>query len=249
MQPSLTNCHTFKKEPTMTFSTKATLLAAALLSVASVAQAQSDQGTLSVGIKTWITNWNGNHVGLIGNSYVAEHLNTNSPKTVFIPSIQYRRGDFGVSASVLTSTNFNLSSSSVTASLDRSEYDVSAQYFMLPNVALSAGYKQLKWDGIPAKGPFVGISASAPINNSFSLYASLGLGSLKAQEYSSGYQLAEAGVAYSLGGLGPMVKSAAITAGYRTQRLKVNGIKYPNGQTFNLTDSTNGFTFSFVASF
>ena len=229
---------------------KASLLAVLLLSVASAAQAQSDQGTLTFGIKTWVTNWQGNHVVTSSTPYVAEHLNTGSAKAVLIPSLQYRRGNFGFSASTLVASTFSMSSATVAADLKRSEYDVTGQYFIAPNVALSAGYKSLKWDAVTTKGPIVGVSASAPISDSTSLYASYGMGFMKsAGLYNTDYQLAEAGVAYSLGSMGTFVKSSAITAGYRFQRLKFKNVVYPNGQKFNFTDVTDGLTLSFVASF
>lgn len=213
----------------------------------------SNELSFSVGVRTWINDWQSNGVTVNGNKQpILSHVNS-EVKTSVIPFTLVRYRDLGFSASTLLSTDYASSDGITPNYSSRKEYDVNVLYYFLPSASVSLGYKNLEWSGVSMSGLTVGLSASAPISDRLGIYGTLGIGKLKTKigdsSYDADYSLIETGLGYSLGPVGQSIKSSAITLGYRQQRIKAANVFIGNGVYRDVNDNTSGVTAGVVASF
>jgi hypothetical protein len=204
-----------------------------------------------------------------GSREVTETINSNT-KVAVIPQLSIRYGDWLGTVSALTPTNYTLTPSWGTPlAASRYEIDGNLGYYMLPGLALTAGYKQVeqKFGGtFKWHGPTVGASGTAGLGKGFSLYGTVGVGYMKAElpfadgadqtSLNANYVLGEAGVAYSFGALGRLTRSLNVTLGYRSQTLTTRGYGLADTSTTpptvsrqDVRDTTQGPTLSVVAVF
>jgi hypothetical protein len=268
---------------------KKTALASALLFAglspgASFAQMpQWEDTSVTIGLKTWVTNWNTwfsqtstNGVpGVVPPTLVISNdvFNRKAESEVtFIPQLTLRNGPWLLSGSALAKKDFTFFLNNRgglqelnEVTFERKEYDVNVGYAIAPGVAVTLGYKDLRYEGgsykYNAKGPTIGISGSAPLAMGASMYGSIGYGRPKINEDAGtekkrgSYLLTEIGLAYPLGQLNEGLKTTVVTAGYRYQRLSSGNVtsesfSVVNGQVgtslgeraVELVDVTEGFT-------
>lgn len=202
----------------------------------------------------------------------AENFTAGSRITA-IPTLSLRSGEWLLSASQFNSTRYSFEGNAGAFSARRDEVDALVGYYLLPTLAATLGYKQVKQDfGANAKfrysGPTLGAAASAPLTAGFTLYASFGVGRMSTRlpvrdaagrsTFDANYLLGELGLAYSLnpGPLGPTVKAATLTAGYRSQVLSTTGFGIaldPSNPSISrstkLRDTTEGLTLGLSLTF
>lgn len=216
------------------------------------AQARADDPALSVtvGARLWYAQWTtfSYFPGIEGQPAQAMTEVSAPDKVVVMPVVGVRYGDVFGSASAFTSTRFAFDNGS---NARRSEFDANAGYSVMPNLALTLGYKSVsQTDGSQRyrpRGPVLGASANAPLGSGLSLYGSLGIGWLKtpagdAISFRTGYRLAEVGLAYAFNTERPRW---TLTGGYRIQVLtSKDAFEGQDGR-----DTTQGFTLGVNATF
>ncbi|MGH9576251.1 MAG: hypothetical protein ACRD3R_02355 [Terriglobales bacterium] len=251
----------------------ASLLAALLTPLA---QAQSSDVSVTMGLKAWNTEWTTwfiENLNLaVGDSSVSTSAVTNqsaSRENVLIPSIAVRYGNWFASGSFFIKKSFSFG-------LERREYDVNLGYAVLPGLAMSVGYKDLRYEGTTnsyqyeAKGLTVGVNGSAPINSNVSIYGALAYGRPDVRDNagrngvskrSGDYLLSEVGLAFPLGRMSESLRSTVMTAGYRYQRLDskkhtstftLEGASTPVaglGISYDLIDTTQGIAIGISSTF
>jgi hypothetical protein len=196
----------------------------------------------------------------------------------WIPSFSVRINDFMIGGSYFAKRSYDfvvaakpmlvdtVTGASATSTLPqvaratevkREEFDLIGGYYVLPTLAIIAGYKEVDqwWGGEKYKysGPIIGASASAPLTGGFSLYGSAAIGPLKLEhpggaKTDADYRLGEVGLAYAFDMAGKAgIKSLIATFGYRSQAI----ISKLNGSASDLKgrDTTEGMTVGIVAAF
>jgi hypothetical protein len=214
-----------------------------LLHGAPALAATDDSVIVTVGVKDWINEWDSwfrqNVFFRTGPIQIAEPINS-STRSALIPSLSVKYGDFLVSGSYLARQTYSLTGSQDSLSASRSEFDATIGYYILPGLALAAGYKQVLQDygggAFKWTGPTIAVLPAVLMNSHIGIYgvASYGLFNLKVPEddadasgrstFNADYALAEAGLSYALGGTG-IVKAIRITGGFRAQILTTKGYK------------------------
>ena len=230
---------------------------------AQTALAQDPEFTVSVGARAWFTEWTTfsyltdeavppNRLGLVEISA--------DPEVAFIPLLSARYGKFMASVSGITSTDYTHKDGNEGS---REEFDINVGYYVLPTVAITAGYKKVQQtgeddspDGVGIYRPsglVVGISGSAPIHGPWSLYGNLSLGKLETPsgdeiDFDMDYRLTEIGIAYTMQGKSKP-KHWTFTAGYRMQVMNSkDAFEAAEGSQDGL-DTTQGFSLGVVATF
>jgi len=213
--------------------------------------AQAQELSWSVGAKAWNTQWTtfGYDTNSANQTVLIQVAARD--KTVLIPLLSARYGDFVGSISGYRPTDYSFVDGS--GGNARKELDANVGYFVLPGLALTVGYKKVGQragtDNYELGGLTAGLSATAPLSPSVGLYGSFGLGRMKdtgasTVKFDADYRLSEVGLAYSL----PMdgrIKALSFTLGYRTQVLSSKrALGDQDGR-----DITQGFTFGLVATF
>jgi hypothetical protein len=212
-----------------------------------------------VGLKAWVTSWStwngfsGYDLDLndVAHVYNVETSNT----TAWIPSVSVRYKDFMVGGSYFTKRSYDLGAGF--RDVKREEFDLIGGYYVLPTLAVIAGYKEVnQWFAngkYKYSGPIVGFSASAPLTSGFSLYgtAAVGLGALDAKRPNgfttdADYRLGEVGLAYAFN-VGGGVKSLIGTMGYRSQVIVTDMVG--SLSSFKGRDTTEGLTLGITAAF
>jgi hypothetical protein len=152
-------------------------------------------------------------------------------ETAVIPVGSLRYKDFLVSGSYLLSKDFQFNPAPDYPTTERREYDVNLGYFVVPGLAVSLGWKDVKYDTSDGgytwhlKGPTLGLSGSAPLAPWSSLYGSLAYGRPKLKDNAvfndvrANYLLTELGLAFPLGHFSDSLHGFVVTAGYRYQRI------------------------------
>lgn len=240
----------------------------------------ADDLTTTIGVRLWSNKWSSwdaqPSVPAAGVQSSVENYTSNG-KAAFLPAVSVRYKDFSFSGSMMTNTSYGFNFAGGTGSAERKEYDLAVGYFLLPSVSVNLGYKSVtqKFSGTPDKyeyqGPFVGVSASAPLGNQWAVYGSVAVGRLDAEfpafvaapallssrNNTADYRLSEVGIAYAFGPVFAGAKNVALTIGYRAQVLDT-GLTLPQGG-FTATslvsrstrgrDNTEGLTIGLSASF
>jgi hypothetical protein len=224
------------------------------------AQERDKNWSVTLGLKGWINTWEtalSNDGG--GDSNI---LSLTSPrgKLALIPNLAARYKDFFVSGGYFTKTSYTFprirdAGVLIDTKADRSEVDFNLGYFIVPQLALTVGYKTIKQEyevsgpsfatsrsTTKYTGPTVGILGSAPIGGGFAFYgngASSVVG-LKAK-YSTGgsdtawYGSSELGLAYAV------ARGAVLSLGYKYQVLNTH-VSTSTGQQ-EARDVTTGLIF------
>jgi hypothetical protein len=253
-----------------TTNKKAILLASLLFPfTAALADDNPDPGLqFSLGLKAWNASWSTNLATLYsavtpaGTPVVTESLDEveGSRKTSVTPSFAVRKGDFLVSASFARfSSDFFAADTSVIAPngmnvqtwrsdhIKRKESDITAGYFVMPNIVVSVAYKHATEDrsstlglgGGPmplldnrARGLLLGAAANFSIKDRLSLSNQIAYGPARIRTrladksapddtYNSRYLIYEIGLNYAL----PTTvgRAAILGVGYRSQLVRTEG--------------------------
>jgi hypothetical protein len=222
-------------------------IAVLLACACGAAQAQESSVDVSVGLKAWDTQWT--TWGYDNNGTVITQVPAKD-KVVLIPQLSVRYRDFVGSLSGLPPTTFRLNDG---AENRRKEFDANVGWLFTPGVAATVGYKRVgqaaDGNNYELAGPTLGLSATAPIRNGFSLYGNFGYGWLKSTsgsnvKFDADYQLSEVGFAFATG-TGAIPRAVTVTLGYRIQVL--NSKEALPGQ--DARDLTQGFTLGVLAVF
>jgi hypothetical protein len=225
---------------------------------------------VSVAAKLWFNEW----TSWVGQDYADENdrnftdfVPISGRRAAVIPAISARWHDWLLSASSFAAARYSLSGSDLTARSARHETDVSIGHYVLPTVALSAGYKTVNQAfnrQYHFAGPTLGISGSAPLSGTnLSVYGSFAVGQLKATfgsadavgrtVFRANYNLSEFGFAYSFGRMALMPAYLTGTLGYREQSIITRGYRgYSTTRgTFEdrVRDATQGVAAGIVVSY
>ena len=267
----LKKCAARKSERNVSFLTRGASALALCLGATCGHAADGDSLNVTLGVKEWVTDWttwrvNDAFFGT-GRIQINESLNSASRLTS-TPQIGLRYGNFIASASYLYPQSYSLSGSLDSLSATRREVDANLGYYILPGVALTAGYKEIHQDyggGVfKWKGPTVGVTGAAPLGNSnWAIYGLYGYGVMRLTvpeaskdafndtTFDANYSLAEAGLAYVVP-LSHVLSAVRFTVSYRAQILNTRGYKlrYLNGYTSpNERDFTQGPAFGISGTF
>jgi hypothetical protein len=223
---------------------------------AHAAVAQDPGVSVTVGARAWYTDWTtfsyvtddaGENIGLTQNSANAQ--------LAVIPILSVRYGKFMGSFSGIPSTNFSFNDGTKGA---REEFDINVGYFVMRGVALTVGYKKVQQSNGSLRyrpsGPVIGVNASAPLHDAWSLYGNLSLGLLDtpasdAIDFDMAYRLTEVGLAYTLDGKS-RPKHWTFTAGYRIQVMNSkDAIITATDTAQDGLDTTQGFSLGVLATF
>lgn len=232
-----------------------------------------DDVLVTLGAKVWNNKWTSwdyypplalsSTMGLPG----ASENFTSGSQSALIPSLTLRYQNFLLTGSKFVNKEYGFAGSSGTSfTAKRDETDLHAGYYVLPTLALTVGYKDVKQDFAGGKvfkysGPIIGAVGSAPLTQGFSLYGNFGYGAMNA-EFPSGltdnsgrgkmnadYLLSDVGIAYSfdVNSLFPGAKAMTATLGYRSQTLATQGFavgtdpaKPTQSRSTELRDNTEG---------
>jgi hypothetical protein len=229
-----------------------------------------DNLSVTVGLKAWASTWETwrpqNVFYSTGSLQIGEPVESKT-RFALTPSLSIRYDKVLLSASYLAPETYPLSGALDTNSLSgrRTELDVNGGYYVLPGLALTAGYKEIQQDygHGPFKwtGPTVGLAGSAPLGSNFALYGTYGFGVFKLKlptdspdavgntSFDATYSVGELGLTYAFG-VGRFLKSMRFTAGYRAQLLNTRGYALMNRSTTPTEhDYTQGPTISVSGSF
>lgn len=233
------------------------LAALPLLGAATSALADEDV-SVSVGLRAWSMNWNGNRiVTLAGGGNAIARLDSGldshtSVLPILVGSIRYK--NFGLSASHAVDTKFDFTAAGENVgSIKRKESDVHGSYYFMPGLAAGVGYKQLEWGSGNTKirGPIASLSGTAGMGSNIGLYGTAAAGRLKAHvdgsSANAAYTLGEFGIAYSFITPTTALKGLSATLGYRIQSIRVKNAPYFAGLSY--TDTTYGPTLGIVGQF
>lgn len=241
--------------------------------------------SVSAGIKLWPNNWDswvtsrtGTGVALGTLRYQTVQAVGSGTELSSIPFASVRYADFFGSVSVMTRTRYSLLDTSTPGgfevSASREEVDFNTGWFVIPGLALTAGYKRLTQvygpDSYRWRGPIVGVSGSAGLSGGWALYGSAGVGFLKASfpavqadasgktSFNAAYRLGEFGLAYGMAPDMSTIRSIVGTVGYRVQNVATKNyglaVTDPQGgftpnATADLKDTTQGLVLSLNVSF
>lgn len=250
-----------------------------VFAIATSLPALADEATtVSLGLRAWSNSWTSWDVyppTAVGGQTIpgASENFTSGNRVVAIPTVSVRHRDFLFSGSHFASTRYAFDGNSGSFSAHRKETDGLVGYYVLPTLALTLGYKEVKQDfGGSAKfkysGPIVGAVGSAPLTSGFSLYGNFGYGKIKAHlpltdasgrsKLDADYLLGEVGLAYSIDtrSMMPSAKGLALTLGYRSQvlatqdyRLRLSTTSSTPNRSTQLRDTTEGLTLGVSVSF
>lgn len=204
--------------------------------------------SVTVGLKAWANEWQSWNTPGSPQFGAANAVALN-------PSVTVKYKNVFVSAGVMPKTNYDvpISTNGTTTPASRREMDVSAGYYVHPQVAVTLGYKQITqtWGTTDYiwKIPAVGVSLAAAIQNTrMFMYGNAAVGwafvstnpsttatiwNLKGGTYTT----SEIGVGYSV------LPSFRLTLGYKYQICPTSTEVQKNTTRITMTDSTRGFVF------
>lgn len=173
---------------------------------------EQDSWSINVGLRAW---------------YRSLTAYGDTPLSEIKPIVQVgaRNGRFLVGANFSPSVRVKIKDD---FTLKETEYDISAGYYILPRLALSAGYKGWHYPGgANDGGPFAGVSGSVPMKQRTSLYGSVAYGKMNADGGGHfNYLLLEPGIAFAFSPEAERLDALALTVGYRAQRFGLEGLHY-----------------------
>lgn len=282
---------TIKGEPAMQHAGRRMpfVVGAAMLLMAGLSQAQSAQSgsglQFSAGIKLWPAEWDswvtsprGTGVALGTSRYQTVQAVGSSSRWSTIPFATVATQDYFASLSAMTRTNYSLQDAGTPGGFEvaasRREFDLNGGYYILPDLAVTLGYKRLvqtyggdeyKWTG-----PIAGLSARAPLTSGMALFANASIGRMQAhfpaaqtdiqgnRSFAAQYRLGELGLVYFPTWQTRWPKTLLITFGYRAQHVTTRryalAVTSDQGvSSFNthadLKDVTQGFVLGVAGGF
>ena len=219
------------------------------------ASAAGSDVTVTVGLKAWNNNWsswNPEYDHSVPQNPIVQNIEQSG--TSLIPSLSVRYQDFLLGGSYFAKHKYNFGSSF--GDVPRLEYDLSAGYYVLPTLAIIAGYKRIEQTFANGtyrfSGPILGFSASAPLTGGFSLYGTAALGPMDLNEPNgakrkSDYRLGEVGLAYAFDTGVAGMKAVIGTFGYRSQAI-ITKLQTSHAGLKG-RDTTEGLTIGVAAAF
>jgi hypothetical protein len=258
------------------------LSAALVLCGLSTAAFAADDLTVTLGTKVWANKWTSwdYYAPFQASPTVAvpgaSESFTSSNHAAIIPALTVRYQDYLVTGSLFAQKEYGfIGTTGQTFTAKRDETDLHAGYFLLPTLAVTLGYKEVKQDFGPNStfkysGPMVGLVGSAPLTKGYSLYGNFGYGAMTANfpngfkdnagngSLPADYFLSEVGFAYSFDAKAIMPAAKAITAtvGYRNQTLATKDfavgtdVTAPSkSRSTELRDNTEGLSFGLSLTF
>jgi hypothetical protein len=219
---------------------------ALLLSLAPAALAQ-DGVRFTIGVKAWTHTWStwtnsGSVTGAVGQTET-------DTETVLVPSVNLRIRNFFISGDFFPEKEYDFLSDYT--GIKRSEWSIVAGYYLVPQLAIAIGYKQINQQFSSAfdatlSVPMLGLQAGAPIGESgdWFIYGNGFFGPVEFKEKNSTllddqkgwYYSSELGMGYRF------FERLAATVGYKTQTVrweelqgKVPGYDYTAGWIFGLS--------------
>jgi hypothetical protein len=201
--------------------------------------------SVTVGLKLWANEWGSWNFPGNPQSATANATSVN-------PSVTVKYDNFFVSGGFMSKKTYDIPGS-VTGAISqasRKERDLSAGYYIHPQVALTVGYKQITqtWGATDYvwKIPVVGVSAAAPIQDTKMFmygnvavgYASFSTSGVTATVWNmkgGTYTTSEVGMGYSL------MPSFRMTLGYKSQSIPTSMEAQITTTRINMVDSTRGF--------
>ena len=221
----------------------------------SLTLAQGGSGDLGVflGLKLWTNSWNipwltrvltipnpANPSSAVFQDTLSMYQSTT--RTVLIPVVGLRQGDVVLSASYFPKTGYEAASNSG-VSTHRTEFDITAGYYVVPPILLSVAYKGARTDALSSEGGnehiqalLFGETGSFPVAGHWSVYENFAYGVARDTSdhsdaagntsWSARYQIGEIGVSYAWprAGAGHFPASVVASAGYRFQSYTVQNI-------------------------
>jgi hypothetical protein len=269
----------------------ASLALGLLASPASQAQEAPSATQFSFGVKIWSASWMSylpaTYVGVGANNQplVADVVNSveGSRRTSALPLLAIRYGNYLASASygrfssdfsVLNSPLATPGGTVVTARSDhfvRNESDLTLGYFVLPGVALTAGYKYATesrdtrlgtTQAAPllesrARSLLVGVVGSFPVHDALSAYVQAGYGPARIKTHTADnsvaidvngrYLIGEIGLSYPFLIDKAGLRAATAAIGYRTQTVKTDSLGLVYRESRSLRDVRDGLVLSLTA--
>jgi len=238
--------------------------------------------SFTVGVKAWATTWSTwalDQKPYNSASYQTVASLESDTAIAVIPLVSVRSGKWFVSGSYMTKTKYELTAAEPAGPLQhaigvRSEVDANIGYSIVPGLAITAGYKELKQQfGSTFKwsGPTVGLALSAPLGSSgLGVYGTIGYGFLTldlpsgttdASGHSSrpaNYELSEVGIVYAFNPSWWPRSRITATLGYRAQTVTTRDYGLSSSPLDNpaalseytqtdVRDHTQGFTLTLLA--
>jgi hypothetical protein len=270
----------------------ASLALGLLASPASQAQEAPPATQFSVGVKIWSASWMSylpaTYVGVGANNQplVADVVNSveGSRRTSALPLLAVRYGNYLASASYgRFSSDFSILNSPVATAggtvvssrsdhFVRNESDLTLGYFVLPGVALTAGYKYATESRDTRLGTatqaapllesrvrslLVGVVGSFPVHDALSAYVQAGYGPARvhtrtadnsiAIDVNGRYLIGEIGLSYPFLIDKAGLRAATAAIGYRTQTMKTDSIGLIYRESRRLRDVRDGLVLSLTA--
>ncbi len=240
---------------------------------------------MTLGAKAWVSTWSTwglDQKPYNGSAYqIVVPLESNT-EIALTPVLTAGYGKWRVAFSYMTKTKYDLTGAEPAGPLQhpigvRSEIDSTLYYYVLPRLAATVGYKQLRQQfGTTLKwsGPTLGLVGTAPLGApGLDAYGTLAYGFFRLDlpsgqtdayghtSRSAGYELGEVGLSYNVGAItSSWASHFSVTLGYRTQTvttksygLSANPLSDPAaaaGYTqVDVRDHTQGLTLSLVGTF
>lgn len=258
----------------------ATLAAALLMCSLGNSAIAGDDLSITLGAKVWNNKWTSwdyyapTPLSSVASLPGASESFTSSSQAVFIPSLTVRYQDFLVTGGLFSKREYGFTGTAGTSFYGkRDELDLHAGYYLLPTLAVTLGYKEVKQDfgsDFKYSGPIIGLVGSAPLTQGFSLYGNFGFGAMNANfpasvKDNSGksslradYYLSEIGLAYSFDAKSffPSAKALTATVGYRNQTLATQDFAVgtdfyspAKSRSTELRDNTEGLSLGLSVTF
>ncbi|WP_374357821.1 hypothetical protein [Chitinimonas sp.] len=242
---------------------------ALLCSFALPAQASDEPRpwSFNAGFRVWHNEWDANSFPFSSNLPPGNNQTTQrtvshvrDSKTMIIPMVSARYGDWALTATSTMPRSFNLADGITSINVPRSESDVSLSYYITPQISVGIGQKHISWTNIRIRGPVASLGLAAPLQQGLTLYSGLGLGRLRSKntvensELSISYFVGEAGLAYSLGALDSRLSNFTALLAYRNQRVTAHdvGLSDSLGRIYtqsDVSDVTSGPVLGLTARF
>lgn len=198
------------------------VLSALLFSLAPTALAQ-DGFRATFGVKAWVHTWN----TWVGASGAGMEQVESDLETVLVPSLTLRFRNFFVAADLFPEKEYEFLNNAFSgAKIKRREWSVVGGYYVVPQLALALGYKQMQQDtfDLTIDVPMFGLQAGAPIGESgtWFIYGNGFLGPINVSEKSTGDTTDYSGWYYSNEiGLGfRIAERFSATLGYKYQTVR-----------------------------
>ncbi len=208
--------------------------------------------SVTVGLRLWANEWQA-WDDPYGSSAAAGSFGTANAIAVN-PSLTIKYKNMFVSGGFMAPTTYNVPGSSTgeTISASRREMDMSAGYYVHPQVALTLGYKRIiqTWGGTDYvwQIPAVGLSTAAPLQGtSMFIYgnAAVGYSSISTSDNTASYWGMKGGI-YTTGEFGfgySFSPSYRMTLGYKYQASPTSMESNLSTTRVNFVDYTRGFVF------